>query len=131
MAGVKIFVSFEFDKDGDLKNNFYAQAKTQSSHRLMNSSLNEAYPDKSWQDKARSSIKQCDVLVILVGQDTHNASGVQTEVDIARRLKKPVMQVIPQGRPYTGLSGIDATVKWQWKRINPKIDELLTGSYKR
>ena len=128
MPNVNIFVSFEFDKDLDLKNAFYSQAKTLSPHRLVNCSLNEAYPDQSWQDKARSAIKQCDVLVILVGQDTHNAPGVLTEVKIARRLKKPVFQVIPQRRTYTGLLGIDASVKWQWKRINTTVDDLLAES---
>ena len=128
MPNVNIFVSFEFDKDLDLKNAFYAQAKTLSPHRVLNSSLNEAYPDQRWQEKARSAISQCDIMVILVGQDTHNAPGIKTEVRIARRLKKPILQVIPQGRPYTGLSGVDATVRWRWKRITPKIDELMDGN---
>ena len=128
MPSINIFVSFEFDKDVNLKNNFYAQAKAQSPHRVLNSSLNEAYPDQSWKDKARSAIKQCDVMVILVGQDTHNAPGVKTEVRIARRLKKPILQVIPQDRPYTGLSSVDSTVRWRWKRINAKIDELMDGN---
>ena len=125
MPNVNVFVSFEFDKDLALKNAFYAQAKAHSPHRLVNCSLNEAYPDQSWKDKARSAIKQCDVLVILVGQDTHNAPGVKTEVEIARQLKKPILQVIPQDRPYTGLSSVDSTVRWRWKRINAKIDELM------
>ena len=47
MPNLKIFVSFDFDKDGDIKNNFVEQAKDNSPHRVRNSSLNEAY----WQSR--------------------------------------------------------------------------------
>ena len=61
---------------------------------------------------------------MLVGQDTHNAPGVKTEVKIARRLKKPIFQVVPQEATYTGLPGLDEPIRWKWKNINKKIDEL-------
>ena len=47
MATLNVFVSFEFDKDDDLKNNFYEQAKDQTNLRIRNCSLNEAYPIRS------------------------------------------------------------------------------------
>ena len=127
MPNVNIFVSFEFDKDGDLKNNFLAQARRQSPHRVINCSLNEAYPDQQWKGRARSAIRQCDVVIVLVGPDTHNAVGVKTEVDMARQLGKPVFQVVPQGRPYGGVPYLDTPVRWRWPRINAKIAELVTG----
>ena len=52
MRDLKIFVSFEFDKDIDLKNNFFRQAEEGTPHRILNSSLNEAYPDQEGKDKA-------------------------------------------------------------------------------
>ena len=131
MPNVKIFVSFEFDRDVSLKNAFFKQAKMLSPHRVVNSSLIEAYPDQQWKDRARSAISQCDIVVVLVGQDTHNAPGVQEEVKIARRLKKPVLQVVPQGRPYDGLPNLDSRIRWKWVRINAKIDELRIGNSKR
>ena len=126
MRELKIFVSFEFDKDGELKNNFFEQAKHHSPHQIQSSSLNEAYPDQQWKDKARSAIYNCDVVIVLVGQDTHNAPGVRTEVDIARRLEKPVLQVVPCKRPYKGVPGLDEPIRWKWKRINAKLDEAWT-----
>ena len=126
MPDLKIFVSSEFDKDSDLKNNFFRQAEEGTPHRILNSSLNEAYPDQEWKDKARSAIRGCDIVIVLVGQDTHNAPGVKTEVEIALRLKKPVLQVVPQGRSYTGVPDLDQSIPWRWKRINQKINELWT-----
>ena len=46
MPTLNIFVSFQFDEDKDLKNDFYEQAKDLCPHRLRNCSLNEAYPDQ-------------------------------------------------------------------------------------
>ena len=128
MSSLKIFASFEFDKDNDLKNNFFEQAKEHSPHRVLSFSLSQAYPDQEWEAKARSAIRKCDVVIVLVGQDTHNAPGVKTEINIARQLKRPIFQVVPQHRTYTGVTGLDRPIQWKWKSINKKLDELLTLS---
>ena len=73
MPTLNIFVSFEIDKDNDLKNNFYEQARELTQHRVRNCSLHETYPDEKWKNKARAAIRECDVVVVLIGQDTHNA----------------------------------------------------------
>ena len=50
------------------------------------SSLNQSYPNQVWKDKARTAIRGCDAVVVLVGQDTNNAQGVIVETDMARSL---------------------------------------------
>ena len=128
MATINVFVSFEFDKDNDLKNNFYQQAKTLTQHRIGNCSLNEAYLDDQWQQKARRAIQQCDAVVILLGEDTQNAPGVKTEIKFARRLKKPIFQVRPKPRPYRkGVVNGGEVITWRWKGINKKLDALRAG----
>ena len=126
MSILRIFVSFEFDKDNNLKNQFFTQAKELSPHRVESSSLSQAYPTEEWVSKARSAIRDCDVVVVLVGQDTHNAPGVETEIDIARQLRKPIFQIVPRGRTYTGVPGLDKPILWRWKAINRKLAEVLT-----
>ena len=128
MPSTNIFVSFEFDRDGDLKNNFYKQAREQTQHRVRNCSLNEAYPDDEWKREARKAIAECDVVVVLIGQDTHNAQGVIVETDIARSLCKPIIQIRPQGRPYNGLPRLEEPIPWKWTTLNAKLDSLLTRS---
>ena len=124
MPTLRIFVSFEFDKDNDLKNNFYEQAKNLTHHHVENSSLNESYPDQHWQQKARKAIEKCDVVIVLIGQDTHNAPGVETELEIASQLRKPIFQVRPQQRTYTGVQSLGKPIPWLWKRINEKLDAI-------
>lgn len=124
MPTLRIFVSFEFDKDNDLKNNFFEQSKNETNHRVVNNSLNESYPDRHWQQKARKAIEECDVVIVLIGEDTHNAPGVETELRIARKLKKPIFQVRPQQRTYTGVQSLGEPIPWRWKRINEELDAI-------
>ncbi len=124
MAKLSIFVSFEFDKDNDLRDNFYAQAKGKSPHRVRNCSLKEAYPTEAWKKKAREAIKACDVVVVLVGEDTHNAQGVIVETDMARNMEKPIIQIRPQRTTFTGLKHLEQPIAWRWKTINAKLDEV-------
>ena len=128
MSSLSIFVSFEFDRDDDLKSNFYEQAREHTRHRVLNCSLDEAYPDEQWKRKAKKAIAECDVMVVLIGQDTHNAQGVVVETDIVRSLHKPTIQIRPQGRPYNGLTRLEEPIPWKWTTINAKLDSLLPRS---
>ena len=124
MPTLRIFVSFEFDKDKKLKSDFFGQAKRETQHRIVNKSLNESYPNEYWQQKARKAIEECDVVVVLIGQDTHNAPGIKTELRIARKLNKPIFQVRPQGRTYTGVQSLGEPIPWKWKDINEELDAI-------
>ena len=124
MPKLNIFVSFEFDKDKDLKDNFYKQAKEQTPHRVQDHSLKEAHPDEKWKKKAKRAIAQSDVVVVLIGEDTHNAPGVRVETDMARSLNKPIVQIRPQNRSYTGLEHLGPPIAWRWQTINTKLDEI-------
>ena len=127
VSTLKIFASFEFDKDNKLKGDFFAQAKKHTEHRVCNQSLSEAYPSQAWKSKAREAIKECDVVVVLVGQDTHNAAGVRTEVAIARSLGKRVVQIRPRKWAYSGVHGLGEPMRWRWKRIRRALREVLNA----
>ena len=128
MPTLNIFVSFEFDKDRELQNNFYRQAEEETKHRIRDCSLHESYPDEAWKNKARNAIRPCDAVVVLIGQDTHNAPGVIVETDIARSLGKPINQVRPRRRPYQGLTRLGKPIKGTWKNINAKLDAIASGN---
>ena len=124
MPTLNIFVSFEFNKDKDLQNNFYRQAKEETNHQIRDRSLHESYPDEAWKNKARNAIRGCDVVVVLIGQNTHNAPGVIVETDMARSFGKPIIQVRPQGRPYQGLTRLGEPITWRWSQINEALDAI-------
>ena len=127
MSTVNIFVSFEYGKDNNLKGAFYAQAKRHAQHAIRNNSLNEPYQENVWKSKARKAIRVCDIVFVLVGQDTHNAPGVLVETDMARSLNKPTIQVLckkARQNHYAGIPRLEESIPWRWKRINKQLEEL-------
>ena len=128
MAKVKVFLSFEFDKDNELHHNFYAQAaRGDSCHEIEDYSLKEAYRphDDSWVKKASAQISCSDVVVVVLGEDTHNAPGVGQEVTLAKQQDRPIFQIRPQGRTSGPVPGVDEMIPWKWKKIDAKISECL------
>ena len=128
MAKVKVFLSFEFDKDEELHRNFFAQvARGDSCHEIEDCSLNEAYRphNNSWLKKAQAQISRSDIVIVVIGEDAHNAPGVEKEVTSANQLHKPIFQIRPQGRTSGPLPGAGEVVPWDWKKINAKIPECL------
>lgn len=128
MAQVKVFVSFEFDKDNPLQRNFYAQSAEHSDHKIKNYSLKEPYKphdDRAWLKKARRLISQTDIVIVVTGQDTHNAPGVEKEVTIAHQEDKPIFQIRPKNSTGGAVRGVSDEIPWNWKKIDAKISECL------
>ena len=128
MATLNIFVSFEFDKDKKFRKEFYGEAKHRTNHKIRNGSLRESYPNDEWEQKAEDAIAECDVVIVLVGQDTHNAQGVIVESEIAHELNKPIFQIRRRKDNYRGLTRLSAPIPWRWKKVNEKLDSILENS---
>ena len=128
MAKVKVFLSFEFDRDNELHHNFYVQAAEHSCYSIQDYSMIEAYRPhdvRSWLKEARSLISQSDIVIVVTGQDAHNAPGVEKEVTITNQLGKPIFQIRPKNRTSGPVRGAGDQVPWVWKKIDAKISELL------
>ncbi len=127
MTKVKVFLSFEFDKDKELQPNFYEQAKEHSCHEIENYSLKETSRpnDNSWLREAQKQIALSDIVIVVLGQDTHNAPGVKKEVTIANKMDKPMFQTRPQKRTSGAVPSAGDEITWNWKLIDAKISECL------
>ena len=127
MAKVKVFLSFEFDKDKELQPNFYAQAKKHSCHEIENYSLKETSRpnDNSWLREAEEQIALSDIVIVVLGQDTHNAPGVAEEVKIAIQKDKPMFQTRPHKRTSGAVPGAGDEIRWDWKKIDAAISKRL------
>ena len=124
---VRVFLSFEFGRDNELHYNFYSQAVQYSKYEIIDYSLNEPYhPDPLWLNKARKQIDLSDIVIVVVGEDTHNAPGVEKEVTVANQLKKPMFQIRPKRRTAGEVRGAGEVVPWKWKQIDAKIAEKLS-----
>lgn len=116
MAKTKVFLSYDYEHDLDMKNNLIAQSKQQDSPFSINDfSIHEKSSD--WQQKARKSIQDCAVFVVLLGDHTHQASGVRRELRMARQIGKRRFQLRKKGTQPKPLEGAGTVVAWKWKNL--------------
>ena len=125
MAKVGVFFSYEYDRDKELYGSFFEQAKKESDYAIRDYSLDKVHPPADWTEEAEKRIAQCNLVIIVVGQDTHSSTGVEEERKIAKRLDKKIFQIQPQKQHYGGLNGAGEIIPWKWDKIDAKIDELL------
>ncbi|MBI4536183.1 MAG: hypothetical protein HY708_07880 [Ignavibacteriae bacterium] len=120
MAKKKVFVSFDFDNDKTLKDFIIGQAKLDDSpFEVIDFSLKEAAPEKTWLDKARAAILRAEVFIVMLGSKTKNASGVLKEVKIANELKKEKFQIIgyKDGSETWAVPNAGRVYRWDWENL--------------
>lgn len=119
MAKKRVFVSFDFDNDKVLKDFIIGQSRlVDSPFDVIDTSLKEAAPMKTWADKARVAIKRSDTVVVMVGPKTHSASGVLKEIGIARQEEIPIVQVIGyKDGNYTAVPNAGRLYSWNWENL--------------
>lgn len=61
---------------------------------MIDHSFKEAVPERNWEAKAHAAIARSDIVLVMVGPKTHRASGVLKEVQMARDLERPIVQII-------------------------------------
>jgi hypothetical protein len=95
----KVFASYDYEHDHQMKAALIEQAKRQDSPFSINDfSLQETQPESNWISKAQSAIAKCYVFIVLLGRNTHSAPGVLKEIRIAKGLEKTRFQLRPQGK---------------------------------
>jgi response regulator RpfG family c-di-GMP phosphodiesterase len=89
MAKTRVFISFDYDHDESLKILLVGQSKnTDSPFELADWSIKEAISEE-WKKKARTRIKNVDVMVVICGEYTDSAAGVSAELKIAQEERIP------------------------------------------
>jgi len=119
VAKKKVFISFDFDNDETLKEFIVGQAKNPDSpFEIFDTSLKEAAPMKTWEEKARAAIKRSDLVLVMVGASTHRAPGVLKEVAMATEERKRIVQVIGyKDSSPTAVTGAGTLYSWNWENL--------------
>lgn len=119
MAKKRVFVSFDFDNDKVLKDFIVGQSRLPDSpFEVTDQSLKEAAPQSDWEQKARSAIKRSEIVLVMVGKDTYQASGVLKEVRFADELNIKVVQIIgKKDVSYTRVPNAGVLYSWSWENL--------------
>ena len=66
-------------------------------------------------------MKVSDVVIVLLGTDTHNAPGVKDELSLAGEVSCPIVQLMPQGQNYGLVGKSRAVCGYKWTAINQML----------
>ena len=89
MARKRVFISFDYDNDRELPGNLVAQAaQSESPFAFVDLSVKHSI-DERWKQEVRKLIGKSHFVVVICGQHTHQAAGVEAELSITRDLRKP------------------------------------------
>lgn len=125
MAKKRVFISFDFDHDEDLRNLLVGQSKhPDTPFELIDWSVNEAMSG-DWKEKVRARIRKADLVVVLCGQHTHTATGVSAELKITQEEGKPYFLLWGRSdktctKP-TAATDSDKIYKWTWDLLKQLI----------
>lgn len=119
MARKRVFISFDFDNDKALKDFMVGQARLpEAPFEIVDTSLKEAQPMKTWEDKALAAIRRAELVLVMVGPQTHRAPGVLKEVAMARDAGVPVAQIIGyKDANYTAVPDAGRLYRWSWDNL--------------
>jgi hypothetical protein len=121
----RVYISFDYDHDDDLKTLLVGQAKLPGSpFEIADWSIKEPVTS-NWKDTARKRIRAVDVVAVICGQYTHTATGVAAEVSIAQEEGIPYFLLAGRSsggnkKPTTAKS-TDKLYKWTWDILKSLI----------
>jgi len=124
---VKVFISFDYDHDVDLKNLLVGQAKNEDSpFEIIDMSVKEELVG-DWKEKVRQRIRKVDQVIVICGEYTNTANGVAAEVKITQEEGKPYFLLWGRSdktcvKPRTAKES-DKIYKWIWDNLK----RLLNG----
>lgn len=123
----RVFIAFDYDHDRFLKVALVGQARLPDSpFDLIDWSVKAPYPG-DWTVPVRARIRAADLVIVICGEHTHTAVGVDTEMKIAAEERIPYFLLWGyDGKPCTrprSASSSEKIYKWDW----PNLKSLIGG----
>jgi Thoeris protein ThsB, TIR-like domain len=125
MAKKRIFISFDVDHDEGTKIMLAGQAMLPDSPFSFTDASVKDPLSGDWKEKVRRRMDNIDIVIVLCGEHTHSASGVASEVTIAREKDTPYFLLAAYSdkscvKPTSAKAG-DKMYKWTWDNLKALI----------
>lgn len=125
MAKKRAFISFDYDHDEDLRMLLAGQAKhPDSPFDFTDRSIKEPLTG-DWREKVRRRMGNIDFVIVICGEHTSNATGVASELSIARQEGRPYFLLAGRSdkvctKPSTAYS-TDKIYRWTWDNLKALV----------
>jgi MTH538 TIR-like domain (DUF1863) len=125
MPNPRVFIAFDYDHDEFLRTALVGQSKhPDTDFEITDWSVKEPFTG-DWEKKVGDRIRRVDQVVVICGENTHRATGVATELRLAREEKKPYFLLRGYSdktctKPTTALV-TDKIYTWSWENLKKLI----------
>lgn len=122
----KTFISFDYDNDSDLKLLLVGQAKNENTpFEIYDSSVKEELSG-DWKEKVKNKLRNLDLMIVICGEKTNTASGVSSELKMAKELGLPYFLLWGRNgktctKP-TSADDEDKIYEWTWDNLKALIN---------
>jgi hypothetical protein len=121
----RAFISFDYDHDEGAKIMLAGQAKLPDSPFDFKDASVKEHLTGDWKEKVRRRMDNVDVVIVLCGEQTHKASGVVAELEIAQEKSKEYFHLAAYAdkncmKP-TSAKPSDKVYKWTWDNLKTLI----------
>ena len=89
MTTKSVFTSFDFDNDNELRGALVAQARDPESPFSITDWSVKYRIDEAWRKEVGDRISRADLTIVICGEQTHQAKGVEAEVTMVQQGGKP------------------------------------------
>jgi len=124
-AKKRVFISFDYDHDSDLKNLLVGQARNEDSPFDIADWSVKYELTGDWKAKVREKIKKVNVVAVICGEYTDTASGVNAEVKITQEEKIPYFLLWGRSnkkcKKPKNAKPSDKIYKWTWDNLKRLI----------
>jgi hypothetical protein len=122
----RAFVAFDYDHDSTLRDFLIGQSKhPDTNFEMRDWSVRQPFAQSNWKERVRARIRASDLVIVICGQHTHTASGIDVELKIAQE----------EGKPYFLLGGYsdkactrplaaraaDKVYRWTWDNLKKLV----------
>ena len=121
----RVFISFDIDHDEGAKIMLAGQAKLPDSPFDFKDNSVKEHLSGDWKSKVKHRMDNIDLVIILCGTQTHTASGVAVELEIAKEKNKAYFLLAAYSDKSCtspkSASPSDKIYKWTWENLKSLI----------
>jgi len=128
MVKVRVFISFDFDHNEDLRNLLVGQSKNPDSpFEIADWSVSEELTG-DWKAKVQAKIRRVEQVAVICGEHTDTATGVNAEIQIAQEEEKAYFLLEGRknktNRKPKSAKASDKMYTWTWENLK----KLISGA---
>lgn len=117
----RAFISFDIDNDEGARRMLAGQAKFPDSPFTFKDNSVKKHLPGDWEAKVCRRMDNVDVVIVLCGTKTHTATGVASELSIAREKNKPYFLLAAYSNKNctkpTSAFASDKVYNWTWDNL--------------